>query len=146
LARVSKTGNKLVSILGLLCAVLLALGWLGSWVWFGFLTWPLIYLCAAIGFGDAVGRRAIWPALVVMLVAGALLLGAILLTGQSEGEPRLVLGAPLATAFLIYGIWPLGMFLGVLYFKVFDRCVLPRRKLDAFLAEFGERKSDRSSG
>ncbi len=140
----SKTVNKLVPILGFLCVLLLASGWLGSWAWFGFLTWPLIYLCAAIGFGDAAGRKPILPALVVMLVAGALLLGAILLTEQSEGAPRLILGVPLATAFLIYGIWPLGVFIGVLYFKVFDHCVLPRRKLDAFLAEFGQRESDRS--
>ena len=144
LVRVSQTGNRLVPILGLLCGVLLALGLLGSWAWFGFLTWPLIYLCAAIGFGDEAGRKAIWPALVIMPVAGALLLGAILLTEQSEGEPGLILGVPLATAFLIYGIWPLGIFLGVLYFKAFDRYVLPRRKLDAFLSEYGQGESDRS--
>lgn len=140
----SKAVNKLVPILGLLCALLLATGWLGSWAVFGFLTWPLIYLCAAIGLGEQAGRKPILPALVVMLVAGVLLLGAILLTEQTEGEPRLILGVPLATAFLIYGIWPLGVFIGVLYFKVFDRYVLPRRKLDAFLAEFGQRESDRS--
>jgi hypothetical protein len=79
-----------------------------------------------------------------MLVAGALLLGAILLTEKTDGDPGLVLGVPLATAFLIYGIWPLGIFIGVLYFKVFDRYVLPRRKLDEFLAEYARREPDRS--
>ncbi len=136
-------GNSLVPLLGLLCGLLLALGLLGSWAWFGFLTWPLIYLCAAIGLGDEARRKAIWPALVVMVSAGVLLLGAVLLTEQSEGDPSLVLGVPVATAFLIYGIWPLGIFLGVLYFRVFDRYVLPRRKLDAFLSEFGQRDSRR---
>ena len=141
---VSKAGNRLVPILALLCGALLALGWMGSWVWFGFLSWLLIFLCAAIGFGDHAGSKAVWPALVAMLIAGALLLGAILLTEQTEGDPKLVLGVPLATAFLVYGIWPLGVFVGVLYFKVFDRCVLPRHKLEAFLAEFQQRDSDRS--
>ncbi len=134
---VSDTGNKFVLILGSLCGLLLLLGWLGWWGCFGMITWPLIYLCAAIGFGKGSIHKTIWPALVTMLLAGALLLSAILLTERSEGAPELVLGVPVATAFLIYGIWPLGIFLGVLYFKVFDRHVLPRRKLEAFLSEFG---------
>ena len=131
--------NRLVLAVGALCLVLLVLGCAGWWSAFGIATWPLIYLCAAIGFGGNAARKAVWPALLAMLAAGTALLLAVLLTEQKSGMPDLVLGTPVATAFLIYGIWPLGIFIGVLYFRVFDRHVLRQRKLDAFLQEFGRR-------
>ena len=131
--------NRLALVIGSLCLALLVLGCVGWWRAFGVVTWPLFYLCAAIGFGGDAARKAVWPALLAMLAAGIALLAAVLLTEQTSGTPDLVLGAPLATAFLIYGIWPLGIFIGVLYFRVFDRHVLPQRKLEAFLSEFGRR-------
>lgn len=136
---VNDSPHRLVLAIGALCLVLLVFGFAGWWRVFGIATWPLIYLCAAVGFGGSAARKAVWPALLAMLAASVALLAAILLTEQTSGLPDLVLGTPLATAFLIYGIWPLGMFIGVLYFRVFDRHVLPRRKLDAFLQEFGRR-------
>jgi uncharacterized PurR-regulated membrane protein YhhQ (DUF165 family) len=136
---VKDSPNRLVLAIGALCLVLLVLGCAGWWSAFGVATWPLIYLCAAIGFGGSAARKAVWPVLLAMLAASIALLAAILLTEQKSGVPDLVLGTPLATAFLIYGIWPLGIFIGVLYFRVFDRHVLPQRKLDAFLSEFRRR-------
>ncbi len=133
--------NRLVLIVGPLCLLLLLLGCGGWHGWFGVATLLLIFLCAALGFGVSSARIEVWPALLAMLAAGVVLLGAILLTDRTDGSPDLILGVPVATAFLIYGIWPLGIFIGVLYFRVFDRLVLPRRKLDAFLSEFGRRTS-----
>lgn len=133
--------NRLVLILGPLCLLLLLLGCGGWQGWFGVMTLLLIFLCAALGFGDSSARTEVWAVLLAMLAAGVVLMGAILLTDRTDGSPDLVLGVPVATAFLIYGIWPLGIFIGVLYFRVFDRLVLPRRKLDAFLSEFGRRTS-----
>lgn len=133
--------NRLVLILGPLCLLLLLLGCAGWKGWFGVGTLLLIFLCTALGFGASSARREVLPALLAMFAAGVVLMGAILLTDRTDGSPDLVLGVPVATAFLIYGIWPLGVFIGVLYFRVFDRLVLPRRKLDKFLSEFGRRTS-----
>lgn len=133
--------NRLVLILGPLCLLLLLLGCVGWKGWFGMGTFLLIFLCAALGFGGSAARREVLPALLAMFAAGVVLMGATLLTDRTDSTPDLVLGVPVATAFLVYGIWPLGVFLGVLYFRVFDRLVLPRWKLDKFLSEFGRRTS-----
>lgn len=133
--------NRLVLTLGPLCLLLLFLGCGGWQGWFGVMTLLLIFLCAALGFVGSSARTEVWPALLAMLVSGVVLMVAILLTDRTDGSPDLVLGVPVATAFLIYGIWPLGISIGILYFRVFDRLVLPRRKLDAFLSEFGRRTS-----
>lgn len=135
----NNSNNRLVLVIGSLCVVLLVLGGAGWWRAFGVVTWPLFYLCAALGFGGNAARKVVWPALLAMLAAGIALFGGVLLTEQKSGTPELVLGAPVATAFLIYGIWPLGVFIGVLYFRMFDRHVLPQSKLDVFLSEFGRR-------
>ena len=124
--------NRLVLILGPLCLLLLLLGCVGWKGWFGVGTLLLIFLCAALGFGGSAARREVLPALLAMFAAGVVLMGAILLTDRTDSSPDLV---------LIYGIWPLGVFIGVLYFRVFDRLVLPRWKLDKFLSEFGRRTS-----
>ena len=133
--------DRLVLILGPLCLLLLLLGCVGWKGWFGVGTLLLIFLCAALGFGGSAARREVLPALLAMFAAGVVLMVAILLTDRTDSSPDLVLGVPVATAFLIYGIWPLGVFIGVLYFRVFDRLVLPSWKLDKFLSEFGRRTS-----
>ena len=131
--------NKLVLAISAVCAVALVLGLLGLWQWFGFALWPLLFLCAALGHGRDAGRGPIRTALYVMAAVNLLLFAAILLTERTEGDAVLVLGTPVSTAFLIYGIWPMGNLIGVLYFAVFERSVLPREKLERFLADFGRR-------
>ncbi len=144
--------NKLVLTVAAVCAVALVFGLLGLWQWFGFVVWPLLFLCAALGHGRDAGRGPIRTALYVMAAVNLLLFTAILLTDRTEGDAVLVLGTPVSTAFLIYGIWPMGNLIGVLYFAVFERSVLPPEKLDRFLADFarrdtGERKqAERNQG
>ena len=131
--------NKLVLAVAAVCVVALALGLLGLWQWFGFILWPLLFLCVALGHGRDAGRGPIRTALYVMAAVNLLLFTAILLTDRTEGDAVLVLGTPFSTAFLIYGIWPMGNLIGVLYFAVFERSVLPREKLERFLVDFARR-------
>ena len=133
--------HKLVLALAAISAVTVVLGLLGWWQWFGVVLWLVIILCAAIGYGRDAGRGPIRSALFAMLAVNLLLFLAILLTDRTAGDPVLVLGTPVSTAFLIYGIWPMGNLLGVLYFAVFERSVLPPEKIERFLAEFARRKS-----
>ena len=121
------------------CAVALVFGLLGLWQWFGFVLWPLLFLCAALGHGRHASRGPIRTALYVMAAVNLLLFAAILLTDRTTGDPVLILGTPVSTAFLIYGLWPMGNLIGVLYFVVFERSVLPPEKLDRFLADFARR-------
>ena len=131
--------NKLVLSVAAACVVALVLGLLGLWQWFGFALWPLIFLCVALGHGRDSHRGPIRTSLYVMVAVNLLLFAAILLTDQTEGDPVLILGTPVSTAFLIYGIWPMGNLIGVLYFVVFERSVLPPERLDRFLADFARR-------
>ena len=133
--------HRVVLALTAISAVTVVLGLLGWWQWFGVVLWLVIILCAALGYGRGAGRGPIRSALFVMLAVNLLLFLAILLTDRTAGDPVLVLGTPVSTAFLIYGIWPMGNLLGVLYFAVFERSVLPPEKIERFLAEFGRRNS-----
>jgi hypothetical protein len=47
------------------------------------------------------------------------------------------------TALLIYGIWPLGIVTGVLYFLVFRKSILSDSKLEKFLRDFGGGSNNR---
>lgn len=138
-----RMSNRIPLAIGLCSGVLLILGLVGAWPAFGLVTWLLLFLCAAIGFGTGRGWRGIAKALAALMMTGALLKAAILYFHAPAGEPFLVLGMPLATAFLTLGIWPLGIALGILYYKVFDRSILPPAKLDKFLQKYCRRDSAR---
>ena len=97
-----------------LSVVALLLGLLGWWSWFGVVVWLLIFLCTALGYGRDARRRPIRTVLLALLLVNLSLFIAMLLTDRTEGEPFLILGVPLSTAFLVYGIWPMGTLLGVL--------------------------------
>ena len=97
----------------------------------------MMALAMAIGFGPEYRRPPILAAIIgIFLVYSALLL---LLAGLDNpgGEPRLILGFPAATAVLVFGIWPIGVMAGLLYGLVFQRSVLPEKKLRAFIRKFG---------
>lgn len=138
-----RMSNRIPLAIGLCSGVLLILGLVGAWPAFGLVTWLLLFLCAAIGFGTGRGWRGIAKALALLMMTGALLKAAILYFDTPAGEPFLVLGMPLATAFLTLGIWPLGIALGILYYKVFDRSILPPAKLNEFLQKYCRRDSAR---
>ncbi len=133
--------HRAVLALAAISAVAVVLGLLGWWQCFGFVLWLVIILCAALAYGRDAWRGPIRSALFVMLAVNLLLFLAILLTDRTAGDPVLILGTPVSTAFLIYGIWPMGNLLSVLYFAVFERSVLPPEKIERFLTEFGRRNS-----
>ena len=136
---VQHDNNKLVLALAANSTLVVVLGLLGLWQWFGLALWPLIFLCAAVGHGPNASRGPIRTALCVMVGVNLLIFAAMLFTDRTDGDPVLILGTPVSTAFLIYGIWPMGNLIGVLYFVMFERSVLPPVKLERFLADFGRR-------
>ena len=124
------------------CAALLALllALVNQWLWFGILVWLILLLGVAIGYGPQCRRIRILATLTgVFLLYTGFLLG-IVWTYRPGAELTLFLGLPVPTAFLIYGIWPCGAILGLLYGLEFRRSVLPHDKLQRFLAEFGRKK------
>jgi hypothetical protein len=98
-------------------------------VWWGFgaATFALLILGLALGLG----RLA--PSLLLLFAAYALLLAGMGWLRDSRG---LILGFPLPTALLVYGIWPLPLAAGLLYGLVFRSSVLPEVKLERFLREY----------
>lgn len=124
------------------CAALFALplALANHWLWFGILVWVILLLAVAIGYGPACRRKGVLATLTfAFLFYTGCLLG-IALTYRPGAELALFLGLPVPTAFLIYGIWPFGAVLGLLYALVFPSSVLPQDKLDQFLAEFGRKE------
>ena len=129
--------------MGLVALAAIGLAFLNQWLQFGILTWLMMALAMAIGFGPEYRRPPILAAIIaIFLVYSALLL---LLAGlDNPGEPaRLILGFPAATAVLVFGIWPAGVMAGLLYGLVFQRSVLPEEKLRAFIRKFGRSESGR---
>lgn len=124
------------------CAALLALllALANLWLWFGILVWIILVLAAAIGYSPQCRRNSILAALsgVFLLYTGFLL--GIARTYRPDAPIALFLGLPVPTAFLLYGIWPCGLLLGLLYAFEFRRSVLPQDKLRQFLAEFGRKE------
>jgi hypothetical protein len=118
----------------------LSLAFAHQWLWFGILVWIILLLAAAIGYGPQCRRSSILAALsgVFLLYTGFLL--GIARTYRPDAEAALFLGLPVPTAFLLYGIWPCGLLLGLLYALEFRRSVLPEDKLRQFLAEFGRKE------
>ncbi len=126
-----------LSLLGLLCSLL------DYWLLFGFVSLALLVSALAVGFGRPGRRKAVLYTLVAVFFIYSALLAAIVWTYQSEGDPTLVLGFPVSTALLVYGIWPLGFIPGILYLLIFETSVLRREKLQKFMAEFGRTEQDR---
>lgn len=129
--------QAVVGVLGLVGLAAIALAFLNHWLLFGILTWLMMALAMAIGFGPEYRRPPILAAIIgIFLVYSALLLLLARLDNPG-GEPRLILGFPAATAVLVFGIWPIGVMAGLLYGLVFHRSVLPEKKLRAFIRKFG---------
>lgn len=96
---------------------------------------------AVLSFVLAYGRESRRPAILAGLcIFFALYLGLMIginRTFDPAGSLELLGGLPVPTALLIYGIWPLGIVTGVLYFMVFRKSILTNSKLEKFLREFG---------
>ncbi len=113
--------KAVAGVFGLVGLAAIALAFLNQWLLFGILTWLMMALAMAIGFGPEYRRAPILAAIIgIFLVYSAL----FLLLAQLDnpgGEPRLILGFPAATAVLVFGIWPIGVMAGLLYGLVFQR-------------------------
>jgi len=100
-----------------------------------------------LGFVLGYGRESARPAVIAGLAIFAGLYLFLMVGIHREFDPQgalgLLGGLPVATAFLIYGIWPLGIVTGVLYFVVFRKSVLSSSKLEKFLRDFGGGSSNR---
>ncbi len=142
-APVGSVGNRtalaigFLSLFGLLCSLL------DYWLLFGFVSLALLVSALAVGFGRQGRRKPVLYTLAGMFFIYSALLAAIVWTYQSEGEPTLLLGFPVSTALLVYGIWPVGLIPGILYLLIFETSVLRREKLQKFMAEFGRTEEDR---
>ena len=128
--------KAVVGFLALVGLAAIVLAFLNHWLLFGILTWLMMALAMAIGFGPEYRRGPILASIVgIFLAYSALLL--LLARLDSTEELRLILGFPAATAILVFGIWPIGAVAGLLYGLVFERSVLPEEKLQEFIRKFG---------
>jgi len=109
----------------------IVLGALNLWLGFG------IVACALLVGGLLLGFRGLRAPLLLILGLYTVLL---VLMARLEGSSRLLLGFPVATALLVYGIWPMPLLAGLLYGLVFRSKVLPEDRLNEFLASHARRK------
>lgn len=132
--------DKTILAIGLLSLLGLVLFGFNAWFLFGLITWSMMALAVAVGYGPEKKTKPVFYTLLGMTLVYWALFAGIAWAHGAEGEPALLLGLPLSTAFLVYGIWPVGTIWGVLYFFVFGRSVLPPKRLEEFTARFGQRK------
>jgi len=132
--------DQIVLVVCLVALLALVLTFLNLWFLFGIVTWLLMALILAIGFGRAARQKPILHILLGLSLVYSLLLTGMSWTDSPVGNISLLFGVPVATAFLVYGIWPLGLVAAVLYFLVFHRSVLPDQKLEKFFADFCDRR------
>lgn len=135
--------DRLAALIGLFSLFNIGLCLANLWELFGLGLWSLMFLCLALGYGGQSRKREVWAPLAGLLCCCWLLFGAIVWFHGRDADLRLFLGVPRATSFLIYGVWPAGFVLGILYFRVFRRAVLPQDKLNRFLSDFSRQKSAR---
>ncbi len=129
--------KAVVGVFGLVGLAAIALAFLNQWLLFGILTWLMMALAMAIGFGPEYRRAPILAAIIGIFLAYSALLLLLAQLDNPSGELRLIMGFPVATAVLVFGIWPIGVMAGLLYGLVFHRSVLPEKKLQAFIRKFG---------
>lgn len=128
--------------IGLLSLVALFFSCIEYWLLFGFVLIALNVLALSVGLGRQSRRKPVLYVLVSLFFIYSALLAAITWSYQSGGEPTLLLGFPVSTAFLVYGIWPAGFTPAILYLVIFETSVLRREKLQKFIAEFGRTEQD----
>ncbi len=142
-APVGSASNRTALAIGFLSLIALLFSLLSYWLVFGFVSFALLVAVLAAGFGRQGRRKPVLYTLAGVFLIYSLLFAAIVWTYQSEGDPILLLGFPLSTALLVYGIWPVGFIPGILYLLIFETSVLRREKLQKFIAEFGRAEQDR---
>ncbi len=135
--------QAVAGVFGLVGVAAIALAFLNHWLLFGILTWLMMALAMAIGFGPEYRRRPILATIIGIFLAYSALLLLLALLDKPGEELRLILGFPAATAVLVFGIWPIGMVAGLLYGLVFAQSILPEEKLQAFLRRFGRSEPKR---
>ena len=118
-------------------AIVLALT--NHWLLFGIAVCALMVLGLAVGFGAQLIHKPIPLLIVGLFVVYVVLLAAIASRDNPQGPLELILGFPVATAVLVYGIWPVGAIIGITYAITFDRTVLPPDRLEEFLCRFGRK-------
>ena len=131
--------DRLAWTIGAITVAGLALAATLSTAAFGVASWAILALLSTAGFRgfESPRRVLIWAAALFVLFSSLVL--AIFALEAPDAALTLWLGLPRATALLVYGIWPLGVLLGLLYAIEFSREILPEEKLQAFLAtDFGD--------
>jgi len=126
--------DRIVLAAALLSLVLVLFSLLDWWLWFGFAMFVLMMLLLRGGHGR--GTKILLGSLCALLACYLALLGWIVVADQPAGGLVLLLGLPQATALLVYGLWPLGFFVGALYYVRFSRSILPADRLEEFLRRF----------
>ena len=117
----------------------IALALTNHWLLFGITALALMALGLAVGFGAQLGHKPIPLLIVGLFVVYVVLLAVIASLDAPQGPPNLILGFPVATAVLVYGIWPVGTIIGITYAITFERTVLPPDRLEKFLRRFGRK-------
>jgi len=120
-----------VALLFVAALTALALAAFNLWLGFGVAACALLVGGLILGFG---GRRG--PFLV--LLSGYVVL--LVTMARLADSPALVLGLPVSTALLVYGIWPMPLAAALYYALVFRSSVLPDDRLEKFLAEHRRRR------
>jgi hypothetical protein len=131
--------DKAILAIGFLSLSAVVLVLFNLWYLFGFVIWSILVATVAVGYGRAKSHRPIIGTLIGTLLLYWLVYAGIVWAEQKEGDPILLGGLPLGTAFLFYGLWPMGFVWGILYLLVFPASVLPKDRLDDFLARFGRK-------
>ena len=139
--RMKDHAHRLVLAVALSSGLCVLFAFLNLWLCFGVTTSLLIALSLALGVGRDRGQRPVVVTIALIFLTYCGLIGGMAWLHDPAGEPRLVFGLPSGTAFLIYGIAPLGMLPSFLYPLAFDRWILPPERLDRFVAEFGRGKA-----
>lgn len=132
--------DRTVAAIALLCALCVVFSLFNRWILFGVTAWMVITLEFAFGLGRASSHRAAQSFLALVFLSYIVLFLGMHWLHDPSGEPIIVLGYPVGTALLIYGIWPLGMVPSLLYAAIFDRWILPPDRLERFLDEFGRQE------
>jgi len=129
--------DRLILVILALAVASLACALTGQILLFSLSTGAFALLGFVLGYGRESGRRTIVIGLAVFFVLYLALMIGISHTFDPTGKLELLGGLPVPTALFVYGIWPLGIVTGVVYFVVFRKSVLSDSKLEKFLRDFG---------
>lgn len=135
--------DRLITLIFISSAAALTFALLNYFVAFSFAVSVLIILNFFLAYGREVRRKPILATLIIVLLALCVLFAGAATTHRPQEELKLIGGLPIGTAFFVYGIWPLGAVLCFLHILVFERSILPKRKVEKLIERFGRSEPER---